>query len=128
MSAVDKDQFAYLIQFLIRLKDSGLLDDHLFSSLQALSDSQAGEDLKQKVALDVGQLLDYVRKNSSLAQAEKILIEPSSGNQKPVRIFMDGCFDLMHSGHFNAIRQAKQLGDVLVVGVISSKEIEINKG
>ena len=26
---------------------------------------------------------------------------------RPTRGFVDGCFDLMHSGHFNAIRQAK---------------------
>ena len=31
--------------------------------------------------------------------------------------YVDGCFDIMHSGHYNAIRQAKRLCDVLVVGV-----------
>jgi ethanolamine-phosphate cytidylyltransferase len=33
----------------------------------------------------------------------------------------------MHSGHYNAIRQAKRLCDVLVVGVHSDNEIEANK-
>jgi len=33
----------------------------------------------------------------------------------------------MHSGHYNALRQAKSLGDVLVVGVHSDAEIERNK-
>jgi ethanolamine-phosphate cytidylyltransferase len=41
---------------------------------------------------------------------------------------MDGCFDLMHSGHFNAVRQAKALGKILVVGVHSDEEIARNKG
>jgi ethanolamine-phosphate cytidylyltransferase len=41
---------------------------------------------------------------------------------------MDGCFDLMHSGHYNAIRQAKALGKYLVVGVHSDAEIARNKG
>lgn len=36
---------------------------------------------------------------------------------------MDGCFDLAHSGYFNAIRQAKQLCDILVMGVISTEAI-----
>ena len=27
-----------------------------------------------------------------------------------VRVYMDGCFDIMHSGHYNALRQAKTLG------------------
>lgn len=48
--------------------------------------------------------------------------------EKKDRIYMDGCFDLMHSGHFNAIRQAKSLGKVLVVGVHSDSEITRNKG
>ena len=41
---------------------------------------------------------------------------------------MDGCFDLTHSGHFNAIRQAKLLCDVLVMGVVSSQAITKRKG
>lgn len=44
------------------------------------------------------------------------------------RIYIDGCWDIMHSGHFNAIRQAKMLGKVLVVGVHSDDEIIRNKG
>ncbi|KAJ8616901.1 hypothetical protein MRB53_013087 [Persea americana] len=48
--------------------------------------------------------------------------------EKPVRIYMDGCFDLMHYGHANALRQAKALGDELVVGVVSDEEIIANKG
>ncbi|CAI0388016.1 unnamed protein product [Linum tenue] len=49
-------------------------------------------------------------------------------NKKRVRVYMDGCFDLMHYGHANALRQAKALGDELVVGVVSDEEIIANKG
>ncbi|KAK4414893.1 Ethanolamine-phosphate cytidylyltransferase [Sesamum alatum] len=48
--------------------------------------------------------------------------------KKRVRVYMDGCFDLMHYGHANALRQAKALGDELVVGVVSDEEIISNKG
>uniref|UniRef100_A0A0E0QFT8 ethanolamine-phosphate cytidylyltransferase n=1 Tax=Oryza rufipogon TaxID=4529 RepID=A0A0E0QFT8_ORYRU len=48
--------------------------------------------------------------------------------KRPVRVYMDGCFDLMHYGHANALRQAKLLGDQLVVGVVSDEEIVANKG
>jgi ethanolamine-phosphate cytidylyltransferase len=41
---------------------------------------------------------------------------------------MDGCFDMMHYGHCNALRQARALGDELVVGVVSDEEIIANKG
>ncbi|KAG0570713.1 hypothetical protein M758_6G175700 [Ceratodon purpureus] len=45
-----------------------------------------------------------------------------------VRVYMDGCFDMMHYGHANALRQARALGDELVVGVVSDEEIKANKG
>ncbi|URE45729.1 ethanolamine-phosphate cytidylyltransferase [Musa troglodytarum] len=48
--------------------------------------------------------------------------------KKPVRVYMDGCFDMMHYGHCNALRQARALGDQLVVGVVSDDEITANKG
>lgn len=33
--------------------------------------------------------------------------------KKIVRAYLDGCFDIMHSGHYNAIRQAKVLPSLL---------------
>lgn len=53
---------------------------------------------------------------------------PSESGRKPVRVWADGCFDFMHYGHQNALRQAKALGDILVVGVHSDAEILANKG
>lgn len=51
----------------------------------------------------------------------------SDGEARLTRGYVDGCWDIMHSGHYNAIRQAKSLCDVLVVGVHSDAEIEENK-
>lgn len=48
-------------------------------------------------------------------------------SEQPVRGYIDGCFDIMHSGHYNAIRQAKSICDVLVVGIHSDQEIAENK-
>lgn len=48
--------------------------------------------------------------------------------RRPIRVYMDGCFDMMHYGHCNALRQARALGDQLVVGVVSDAEITANKG
>ena len=45
-----------------------------------------------------------------------------------VRVYMDGCFDLVHYGHANALRQAKALGDELVVGVVNDEVIAEHKG
>ena len=37
-------------------------------------------------------------------------------------------FDIVHFGHANALRQAKALGDYLVVGVHTDEEISKHKG
>lgn len=49
-------------------------------------------------------------------------------SRRPVRVYLDGCFDLMHYGHANALRQAKTLGDELVVGLVPDSEILRCKG
>jgi len=48
--------------------------------------------------------------------------------EKKIRVWADGCFDMMHFGHANALRQAKLQGHYLVVGVHSDEDIEKNKG
>eukprot|EP00899_Mesostigma_viride_P008207 jgi/Mesvir1/17388/Mv08687-RA.3 len=48
--------------------------------------------------------------------------------KKQCRVYMDGCFDMMHYGHANALRQARALGDQLIVGLVSDAEIIRNKG
>lgn len=55
-------------------------------------------------------------------------LQKKKGGKKRIRVYMDGCFDLMHYGHANALRQAKALGDELVVGLVSDEEIIKNKG
>ncbi|OXB51570.1 UNVERIFIED_CONTAM: hypothetical protein H355_002104, partial [Colinus virginianus] len=44
------------------------------------------------------------------------------------RVYVDGVFDLLHSGHFNALRQARLLGDRLIVGVNSDTATAAAKG
>ncbi|XP_071796948.1 ethanolamine-phosphate cytidylyltransferase-like [Asterias amurensis] len=46
----------------------------------------------------------------------------------PVRVWCDGCYDLVHFGHANSLRQAKLMGDYLIVGVHSDAEIMKHKG
>jgi len=44
-----------------------------------------------------------------------------------VHVYMDGCFDLMYYGHANAIRQVKELGGELTIGVVSDVDIVANE-
>jgi ethanolamine-phosphate cytidylyltransferase len=64
------------------------------------------------------------RQKEATAALETASVAP----RKKVRIYLDGCFDLMHYGHANAIRQAASLGDELIVGVCGDEEITRNKG
>ncbi|KAF9138806.1 Ethanolamine-phosphate cytidylyltransferase [Mortierella sp. GBA39] len=50
------------------------------------------------------------------------------GQRKPIRIWVDGCYDVMHHGHFNALRQAKEMGDIVIAGVHSDAELLLHKG
>ena len=43
-------------------------------------------------------------------------------------VFTNGCFDLLHVGHMYLLREAKQLGDVLVVGLNSDDSVRRLKG
>ena len=57
--------------------------------------------------------------------------EPADATEKKkkkVRVWVDGCFDMAHFGHANACRQAKEKGDMLIVGVHSDAEVTKNKG
>ena len=44
------------------------------------------------------------------------------------RVWCDGCYDMVHFGHANSLRQAKAMGDYLIVGVHTDEEITKHKG
>ncbi|MBI2485693.1 MAG: D-glycero-beta-D-manno-heptose-7-phosphate kinase [Deltaproteobacteria bacterium] len=43
-------------------------------------------------------------------------------------VFTNGCFDLFHIGHLKLLKQAKEMGDVLVVGINSEDSAKRLKG
>jgi rfaE bifunctional protein nucleotidyltransferase chain/domain len=43
-------------------------------------------------------------------------------------VFTNGVFDLVHPGHIRYLRDARALGDVLIVGVNSDRSARSNKG
>ncbi len=43
-------------------------------------------------------------------------------------VFTNGCFDLVHRGHIHLLRQAKTLGDILIVGLNSDVSVKAIKG
>ncbi len=43
-------------------------------------------------------------------------------------VFTNGCFDLLHPGHIRGLEQARQMGDVLIVGLNSDASVRRLKG
>ncbi len=43
-------------------------------------------------------------------------------------MFTNGCFDLVHRGHIHLLRQAKTLGEILIVGLNSDVSVKAIKG
>lgn len=43
-------------------------------------------------------------------------------------VFTNGCFDLLHPGHIRGLEQARELGDVLIVGLNSDASVRQLKG
>jgi|TARA_R100001377_G_C3121506_1_gene86072 D-beta-D-heptose 7-phosphate kinase/D-beta-D-heptose 1-phosphate adenosyltransferase len=45
-----------------------------------------------------------------------------------MRIWVNGCFDVLHRGHFELFKYAKSLGDELVVGIDTDFKVSQDKG
>lgn len=67
-------------------------------------------DIEQKI---VGR--DFFQENALKLHQRKI-------------VFTNGCFDVLHFGHVHYLLQAKELGDILVVGLNSDDSVRRLKG
>ena len=46
----------------------------------------------------------------------------------PVRVFVNGTFDLLHPGHISLLNWAKSLGDYVIVGIDTDDRVREKKG
>jgi D-beta-D-heptose 7-phosphate kinase/D-beta-D-heptose 1-phosphate adenosyltransferase len=59
--------------------------------------------------------------------ALKVLLDDKRQRGKTI-VFTNGCFDLLHVGHVKYLQKARQLGDLLVLGLNSDASIRRLKG
>lgn len=62
----------------------------------------------------------------TLEQAATLFAEPFPEQRRMV--FTNGCFDLLHRGHIYYLSKARELGDLLVVGLNSDDSVTRLKG
>lgn len=65
-------------------------------------------------------------KVAGIEQVARSVVEHKKAGRKVV--FTNGCFDLLHVGHVSYLAEARELGDVLVVGLNSDASVRRLKG
>jgi D-beta-D-heptose 7-phosphate kinase/D-beta-D-heptose 1-phosphate adenosyltransferase len=65
-------------------------------------------------------------KLKSLHELERLTSTAKARGKKIV--FTNGCFDILHRGHLHVLREAKALGDLLIVAVNSDRSVKQIKG
>jgi len=60
---------------------------------------------------------------------DELVIRVAEAREKGARIVLaNGCFDVLHVGHVRYLGGARALGELLVVGINSDKQVNILKG
>jgi D-glycero-beta-D-manno-heptose 1-phosphate adenylyltransferase len=70
--------------------------------------------------------MDLDSKRKTLEELIALRGEWAAAGRKVV--WTNGCFDLVHAGHVRSLRDAKALGDVLIVGINSDRSVRAIKG
>jgi D-beta-D-heptose 7-phosphate kinase/D-beta-D-heptose 1-phosphate adenosyltransferase len=65
-------------------------------------------------------------KLKSLEELKSIVLQAQASGQKVV--FTNGCFDILHRGHLHLLREAKALGDLLIVALNGDSSVRHIKG
>ena len=67
--------------------------------------------------------------SKKIRSVEDLSAELAAPRTKGARVvFTNGCFDLLHVGHIRYLKQARRMGDLLVVGINSDDSVRRLKG
>ncbi len=83
----------------------------------------SSEELLAVISRQQGEPDRKIRSRDNLA----VLLESERERGRTV-VFTNGCFDLLHVGHVKYLQKARQLGDLLVLGLNSDASIRRLKG
>ncbi len=77
------------------------------------------EELMESLSNKIGK----IKKLNNL----KSIIKEEKNKGKKI-VFTNGCFDILHVGHTRLLKEARELGDILILGINSDKSIKKLKG
>src|SRR5262245_59297354 len=67
--------------------------------------------------------------DSNILNRDELIRRVASEKESGAKIiFANGCFDVLHVGHVRYLAGARELGDVLVVGINSDEQVALQKG
>jgi len=63
-----------------------------------------------------------------LSKEEMLEIRKELKKENKKVVFTNGCFDILHAGHVDYLNKAKEMGDILILGLNSDSSIKRIKG
>lgn len=63
-----------------------------------------------------------------LTRQQLLKVRTVARNHQQRVVFTNGCFDLIHPGHIHYLREARALGDLLIVAINSDQSVQRVKG
>src|SRR5687767_6640372 len=70
-----------------------------------------------------------MHKDKTVLSREELIEHVAAAKANGARVvFANGCFDVLHVGHVRYLQGARELGDVLIVGINSDEQVAIQKG
>jgi ethanolamine-phosphate cytidylyltransferase len=129
-NALDKQMLTFLKTYNLIKKDpmlTKLAEDLENEESSSTSESaNKNSDVIQEINTHLKEISESILKTSTIQKL--INNEKTILSKRKTRVYMDGVFDIIHSGHFNALRQGKRFGDILVCGINSDADVEKAKG
>lgn len=72
---------------------------------------------------------DIIDRDHEILTAEELISLRQKAREQGLKVVMtNGCFDILHSGHVSYLKEAKELGDILIVAVNTDASVSRLKG
>lgn len=118
---------SFISAFLLTMLAKGSIEDSVSLALESARIAIQKEDTsfcsKEELLRAWGTVPKELDRTSSLPEVCAYYRE-----QGKRIVFTNGCFDILHRGHIEYLNQARQLGDVLIVGINNDDSIKRLKG